>query len=236
MRVFSRTALCLTLLCLALSATTFAASNGYLYIVHGIPGRDVAADLNPGLPVDILLNNENCNFRGFVFGSSSGPLTLPAGAYDVKVSLANTLVPCSNPPVAEDTVTLSGGSSVTAVIALNGSGTPSLITFSDNLNPIVLGEGRFTFAHAADAPALQITLTQLGVPHPKRYTHTVNPGEEVAVVLPVGSYSLQATSGTTPVLSGLTVIENRTVTLTYIVGSASTNSVSLVNHFIGNVF
>jgi hypothetical protein len=41
-------------LCFVLAASGFAADDAYLYIVHGIPGRDVAARLSPSLPIDIL--------------------------------------------------------------------------------------------------------------------------------------------------------------------------------------
>ncbi len=104
MRAYSRTALQVTILCLTLSAVTFAADDAYLYVVHGIPRRDVAANLNPVLPVDVLLNDEVCYIKGLIFGSSSGPLTLPAGAYDVKISSANTLAPCTNSPMVDATV------------------------------------------------------------------------------------------------------------------------------------
>ncbi len=97
-RVFLQLASSCLTLCLALSASSFAASNNnaYLYIVHGIPGRDVADNLNPGLPIDVLIDGK-CPVHGLTFGSTSGPLTIAAGTYDVQISTANTLAPCTNP-------------------------------------------------------------------------------------------------------------------------------------------
>src|SRR5271165_2881293 len=113
MNVYSSRTLQLTVLCLALCAAGFAASDASLYVVHGIPGRDVAATLNPSLPVDVLLNDDVCYFKGLIFGSSSGPLTLPAGNYDIKISSANSLAPCTNPVLAETSAVLSPGSATT---------------------------------------------------------------------------------------------------------------------------
>ena len=83
---------------LLMSAPSFAADNTYLYIVHGIPSRDVAAILNPVWPVDISLSGE-CYVRGLAFGNTSGPLTIPAGRVEVKVSFANSPLPCSEAPM-----------------------------------------------------------------------------------------------------------------------------------------
>lgn len=236
MKTCSRAALQLAVVCLALSAASFAADNAYLYIVHGIPGRDVAANLNPGLPIDVQLNDDVCYVKGLGFGSTSGPLTLPAGRLEVKISWANSLAPCTNPSVVDTKVTLSADKNVSAVVALDGSGAPSLVTFTDNLSTVTAGNGRLIIANAADAPALQLTLTQLGVKDPITHTYTANPGKEITVDLPVGSYSLQTTSGTTTTLLGNVIADNQSVDLTYIVGSASNNSVSLVTRVIRDVF
>jgi hypothetical protein len=88
----------LAALCLALGASAFAANDGYLYIVHGIPGREIADNLNPGLPIDILVSGD-CLVRGLTFGNTSGPFSFSAGAYDVQISLANSLAPCTNAPI-----------------------------------------------------------------------------------------------------------------------------------------
>jgi len=75
----------------ALGACSFAANNAYLYVVHGIPGRDIADNLNPGLPIDILVNGESCLVRGLTFSNTSGPFTFSPGLYDVQIGWANTL-------------------------------------------------------------------------------------------------------------------------------------------------
>ena len=88
----------------------FAATpiHAYLYIVNGVPGRDISKTLNPGYPIDVLLNGESCQSRGLTFGSSGLPLSFSAGTYDVEISESNTLAPCTNPVVIDTQVTLAG--------------------------------------------------------------------------------------------------------------------------------
>jgi hypothetical protein len=73
-------------LCLVFSTLTFAADDAYLYIVHGLPGRDVAASFDPTLPADVLLNDDVCGERGTTFGAVIGPLALPPGQYNLRLA------------------------------------------------------------------------------------------------------------------------------------------------------
>jgi hypothetical protein len=59
----------LALLCAALSTATYASS---LYLVQGLPGRDLAAATDPAFPVDVLLNDEVCYQRGLALGTIAG--------------------------------------------------------------------------------------------------------------------------------------------------------------------
>jgi len=119
--------------CLFWQMPAYAAENTYLYFVHGWPGRDLATNADPGFPVDVLLNDESCYLRGFTFGNSNGPLSLPPGQYDIKISPANTMAPCTNTPLIESTVALESNQDVTAVLALDDSGVPLLSTFPNHL-------------------------------------------------------------------------------------------------------
>src|ERR1019366_3380864 len=121
MKFRTRVVLQLAALLLALGASAFAANDAYLYIVHGIPGRDVADNLNPGLPIDILVNGKSCLVRGLTFGNTSGPLTLAAATYDVQISLSNTLEPCTNPVVIDAQVALTAGQNVSAVATISAT-------------------------------------------------------------------------------------------------------------------
>jgi hypothetical protein len=237
MKLRTRVVLQLATLCLALGVSSFAADDAYLYIVHGIPGRDIADNLNPGFPVDVLVNGKSCLVHGLTFGTTTGPFTLSAGTYDVRISLANTLAPCTNPPLIDSQETLTAGASLSAVAAISG-GQPTLLNFTDNLSPIAPGNARFVFAHAADAPALQATLTQWNVKNPKTFTVTANPDAQAAIIVPVGTYVVQivATDSTTVLASEQTGLANQSATFAYAAGEAANNSVGLVSRTVRDVF
>jgi hypothetical protein len=220
----------------ALGASSFAANNAYLYLVHGIPGRDVADNLNPGFPIDILISGD-CLVRGLTFGNTSGPPSFSAGTYDVQISDANSLAPCTNPPVITSQVTLTSGASVSAVAALSG-GQPTLLQFADNLSPVAPGNARFVFANAANAPALEATLTQVYVKNPKTFTLTADPDAQAIASVPAGTYLVQvvATGSATVLASEQIDLADQSATFTYAAGEAANNSVGLINRVVRDVF
>jgi hypothetical protein len=233
----TRVVMHLAALCFVLAAYGFATDDAYLYIVHGIPGRGIAATLNPGFPIDVLVNGESCLERGLAFGSITGPLGFSAGTYDVQISEANSLAPCTNPSIISSKVALTSGASVTAVAAMSG-GEPTLLQFTDNLSPVAPGYARFVFVQSADAGALQVTLTQLGVKDPKTFTITASPGKQQGISVPDGTYLVQvAASGSTTLLASEQIeMADQTVNFTYAAGEASNSSVGLINKTVRDVF
>lgn len=237
MQLRARSVFQLAALFLVLGASALARSNAYLYFVHGIPGRDIADNLNPGLPLDILVNGKSCLVHGLVFGNTSGPFTLPAGTYDVQISLANTLAPCTNPVMLDSQVTLTPGENLSAVAAISSTA-PVLYQLADELGSVVPGNARFVFAQTADAPALQATLTQLFVKTPQTFTLLSAPGTEQWVGVPAGTYLVQVTaSGSTTVLTSEQIsLPDQSVTLSYAAGEQLNNTVGFVNRTIRDVF
>jgi hypothetical protein len=223
-------------LCFVLAAYGFAADNAYLYVVHGIPGRDIADNLNPGLPIDVLISG-TCLSRGLTFGNTIGPLSFSAGTYDVQISDANTLAPCANPPIITSDLTLTAGASVSAVAAISG-GLPALLQFSDNLSPVAPGKARFVFTQAADAPELQATLTQLDVKSPQTFTVTAGAGKQAVISVPEGTYLVQVTAtGSTTVLASEEIgLADQSASFTYAAGEAVNGSVGLINRTVRDVF
>jgi hypothetical protein len=237
MKLRTRVVMQLAALCLALGASAVAENNAYLYIVHGIPGRDIADNLNPGLPVDVLINGKSCLIRGLTFGNTSGPLTLVAGTYEVQISLSNTLEPCTNPAVIDSQVALLPGQNVSAVAAINST-QPVLLQFLDPLGPVAPGNGRFVLVNSADAHALQATLIQVGVKSPQSFTIQAAPGAQTAMGVPAGDYLIQITAvgGTTVLTSQEINLADQSVTLSYASGEELNNTVGLVNRVIRDVF
>jgi Domain of unknown function (DUF4397) len=218
---------------LAVTSLAFGADDGFLFIVNGVPGRAITAYHDPSLPVDVLLNNTVCALRGADFGNVYGPLALPAGQYDIKISLANVFVPCSNPALSETSITVQAGRNTTAITALDQTGKPTLLTFSNNLSAVAANNSRIILSNAADAPQLQFTF-QAGS---QKYTYDVNPGQKVVATIPAGAYDVAVeANGTVLVPSQPLPLPSMSAVLVYSVGSASNNSVVLVTKTIRDVF
>ena len=237
MKLRTRVVLQLATLCFVLAAYGFAADNAYLYVVNGIPGRDIGSTLSPAFPIDVLINGDTCIPRNLPYGTVSGPYSLSPGTYDVVISDANTLAPCTNPPIITSQVTLAGGTSVSAVAEVSG-GQPALVQFTDGLTPISSGNARFVFAQTADAGTLETTLLQLNVTKPKTFTVTATAGKQEAIIVPAGTYLVQLfASGTTTVLATETItLSSQSATFAYAAGESSNASLGLFSKSVLDVF
>ncbi len=216
----------LTLLCMALTTALSASENAYMYLVQGVPGRDYTATTDPQFPVDVLINDETCNVRGLTYGSIQGPFTFVPGTYDVKISVANTLAPCSNAPIVDSSVTLASGQNVSAVFSLNDSGAPALSTFTNNFSAISANNARVLFALAADSSTVQLVLVNTTTK--KQYTYSVKSDALLTTTLPSGSYTVQVNQGTTTLVPSTSVdLSSQSATLLFATGEASNNTVNL---------
>jgi len=232
----TRVVLQVAALCFVFGVYGFAADNAYLYMVNGIPGRDIADNVNPGYPMDVLVDGE-CVVRGLSYDSTSGPLSFAPGTYSVQISESNSLAGCTNATVLDGTVTLAAGGSVSEVAAIS-NGQPALLTLSDDFSPVAPGNARFVFANTADAPALQVTLTQQFVKTPQTFTATAKPDAQATVTVPAGTYSVTvvAASSTAILTSESITLPDQSATFTYAAGQAANNSVGLVSRTIRDVF
>jgi len=231
MKTFFRLTFALALLCAAMSTAAFASS---MYIVQGIAGRNYATATDPAFPLDVLFNDEVCYQHGLPFGALNGPATFFPGTYNVKISIANSLAPCTNAPLIDSEVTIDARTDISVVAALNSVGTPTLFTFTNNLTPVSPNMTRVLFAHAADAPAVQVVLQNTTTM--KVSTYTVNPGALLDVALPAGNYTVAVNEGTTPLVAATTLtLSSQSVDLLYAVGQAKNNTVVLTTRFVRDV-
>lgn len=229
-----RLTLALALLCTALSTAMFASDNASLYLVQGMAGRDYSASADPQFPVDILLNDEVCYERGFTFGTIVGPLTFTPGTYEVKVSVADSLAPCSNTPLIDTTISLASGKDVSAVLALDSTETPQLLTFNNSFASVAENMGRILFAQAANSPAVQVILENSTTK--KLYTYSVNPGALLDVNLPAGNYTVEVNEGTTTLVPSTAItLFSESATMLFAVGQASNDTVDLEVRTVRNV-
>jgi hypothetical protein len=232
----------LALLLAAMSTAMFAADNepttvsdnSYLYLVQGIPGLDYSTTVDPTFPVDVLINDEVCAEHSLALGVIAGPLSFASGSYDVKVSPANTLAPCTNSPIIDSTVTLPADKTISAVIALSSTGTPTLITFTNVFSSVAANVGRVLFALAADSPAVQLILENTATS--KLYTYSVNPGALLNVTLPSGNYTVEINQGTTTLVASTPIVlSSQSAALLFAVGQASNNTVTLETKIVKDV-
>jgi hypothetical protein len=208
-------------------------------VVHGIPGRDVAATLDPLLPVDVQIDGKYCLLQGFTFGSIAGPFDVPAGTYTVKVSLANPIDPCGNSgqAVISASVTLKAGEFGAVVAALSTAGAPAADVFGINVAAIAQGSQRLMVAHAADAPAVRVTVTSNGSGAIDARGFPLAPGDEHSVGIATNtSLSLSAQAGSAVIGPVHVSAGNQSVVLGFAVGSAKSGSATLLTKVIPAVF
>ena len=231
MKKYLRLTLALTLLCAAMSTAALASS---MYLVQGIPGRDYAAATDPAFPVDVLVNDEVCYVHGLPYGAIQGPLTLFPGTYNLKVSIANSLAPCTNSPLINHSVTIEARKDVSAVLALNEDGSPTLLTFTNDLSPVTDGLSRVLFAQAAGGPAVQVILQNTTTK--KLYTYSVKPGALLEADLPAGNYTVEINQGTTTLVAPtFLALDSQSVNLLYAVGQVANNTVALATRTLKDV-
>ena len=133
-----------------------AAQNASVRVVHGIPGPDISPDLDPALPVDVLVADSICLLNGFSFGEIEGPFTIPEGTYNVKVFVANTLEPCTGDAVIDADVPVAAGENVSIVAHLTDGGAPTASKFVNDVSAPAEGNARLIAHHVANAPVVDI--------------------------------------------------------------------------------
>ena len=186
-----------------------AATDGTVYVVHGIPG----------VPVDVYVNGNN-QLPNFQPGKVAGPLTLPAGDYQIKILKAGD--PATGTAVIDTKVTLPAGANASLVAHLDASGKPVLTTFVNDTAAAPAGQGRLVVRHTAAAPAVDVLANGQAA-----FTNLVNP-KEAQTNLPAGtiSASVVATGTTTPALIGPAdvPVEAGMATVVYAVGAPASGS------------
>lgn len=224
----------------AILPATASAQNVSLRVVHGIPGGDVSPDLDPELPVDVMVNDAVCLLSGFTFGEVAGPFTIPGGTYNVKVSLANTLSPCSEDAVIEADVPLEAGSNVSIVAHLDANGAPTAGVFTNDVSRPADGSARLIAHHVAAAPTVDLLvpgrfssmpfLSVPGVsntPGMNQAAAEINSQASVISILPPG--------GTEPLFFRVVSLKPGVTYTAYAVGSLTNGTFTLIVEPIGGL-
>lgn len=201
------------------------ATGAFVYVVHGLPGRELGATVNPALPVDVLIDGSNCVIHGASFGEIAGPFNLPAGSHSFVVSSANTTTPCGNAALITATASLIDGQVVSLIAGLNTANTPSLIAASHDLSSVADGKARVIAVNAANAQGLDLFISE----HTR--LSNIQPGSSASATVSATDVALAALqTGTDTVLAGFEGVRlrNRSVNLVYIVGTQANSSLAIL--------
>ncbi len=220
----------------AVTASAAAASPASFLVVHGIPGRDVGAGIDPQLPVDVLVNGSLCLLKNFTFGQIAGPFDVPAGTYSIAISLANPISPCSNSAVISASVDLTAGAFGAVVAQLSTTGAPTAGVYPIDVSPVPAGQQRFVVAHAADAPTVLVHGVSISKT-PQSFSFSLSEGANAEkLVTAQAKYQVSIAAGKT-VFEPLDVTGgNQGLFFVVAVGNAGSGSVTLLGKTIPSVF
>jgi Domain of unknown function (DUF4397) len=199
-------------LAVASPATAAQASTSSVYVVHGIPGQNV----------DVYVNGKK-TLSGFTPKSVAGPLSLPAGTYDVALTKPGD--PVGSAILEDKTLAVPGGKNISLVAHLDADGKPALTAFVNDTSMIAAGKTRLVVRHVAAAPAVDVRAG--GTPVFKDLT---NPHQAMADI-PAGTVKADVVlAGTSTVVLGPTSLKLAagSETIVYAIGSASDKTLALV--------
>lgn len=216
----------LALTLLAPAATQASSGNATIYVVHGIPGKDLGLD--PALPVDVSVNGA-CAITNFTFGTITDGIALPAGDYTLAISLANAKSPCGNAPVIGPvTVPFAAGQRYSVVAHLTASGgiTAGVFPFSTIDRR---GQSRVVAHHTAAAPAVDI-----GISRPSGsgaiLLEDVTNGVFAPIDVRAGAWKgfIAPANTSTPVFEAAMTLKPRTTYLVFAVGSLTNGTFTVL--------
>ncbi|MEO8827885.1 DUF4397 domain-containing protein [Lapillicoccus sp.] len=189
-----------------------AAGTAQVSILHAVPDT----------PVDVYANGKAL-LTNFTPGTLAGPLSLPSGSYDLKVTKVGAGAGGAAVIEAKG-VNVPPNVNVTVVAHLSATGTPELTPYVNDTSMVPAGKARLTVRHTAAAPAVDVRAGGTPV-----FTGLTNPGEKSGVVA-AGTVSADVVlAGTSTVVIGpanLTLKEG-TNTIVYAWGSADAKNLKL---------
>ena len=195
----------------AMPATSaLAQSNeGEVIVVHGVPD----------LAVDVYVNGD-LTLEGFEFGDVAGPLTLPAGTYDIEIYGAGA-DPDTDDPALAGSAELPAGAAATIAAYLQEGGSPTLGVFVENNDTTAAGEGRISAYHLADFGAVDVLVNDSAV------WEGVTNGQGANADLPVDTYNVKITAAgdaATVAFDDDVSLSEGTNTIAYAIGSVEGGS------------
>jgi len=208
------------LLALLPATASAQSSEGQVVVVHGVPD----------LTVDVYVNGD-LTLEDFEYGTVAGPLTLPAGTYDLEVYAADA-DPDSTDPALAGSTDLPGGAYATIAAYLQEGGTPTLGVFVENNSPTDAGNARITARHLADFGAVDVLANDGAV------WEGVTNGVGADTDVPADTYNIKITAAgdaaTVAFDADLNLAEG-TNTIAYAIGSVADGNFQVVANVISGL-
>ncbi|HEY6739463.1 MAG TPA: DUF4397 domain-containing protein [Actinopolymorphaceae bacterium] len=195
--------------------------NAEVSIVHGIPGT----------PVDVYVDGER-TLDNLEPETVAGPLSLPAGDYDVKIVAADAPNADAPPVLEPQTVAVESGQNVSLVAHLIPDGRPALTPFVNDTGGVAAGDARLVVRHTAAAPPVDVRADGEAI-----VSDLANP-DEATTDVPAGTVSADVVlAGESDPVIGPTDLDLRqgTATIVYAVGSAEDDSLGVVTQTLTNL-
>jgi hypothetical protein len=196
----------------ASGAMATARASSAVTIVHGLPR----------FTADVYVNGELL-LSGFKAESTTDPLTLEEGEYDV--AIRNVGSAPDSEPALQDVITLGAGLNVSIVAHLDESGSPALTVFDNDLSEIPAGESRLVMRHQAAAPAVDV------VSDGETLLTDVASGAEAETNLAVATHEVavaMAGGGEEVVAPTELQFDEGTAQVLYLIGSAEEDTLGLM--------
>jgi hypothetical protein len=189
-----------------------AAADSQVSVVHGIPAQ----------PVDVYVNGEK-TVPDFQPGKVAGPLTLPAGQYDIALTKPGD--PIGDALLAVDDAEIPGGADISLVAHLSADGKPVLTPFVNDTTRLAAGQARLIVRHTAAAPAVDVRAGGKpvfeGLTNPDEAKADVDAGTVAADVVLAGT-------GTRVLGPADLDLAEGTATIVYAIGSAGDKTLAIV--------
>jgi hypothetical protein len=189
-----------------------AKASSSVTIVHGLPR----------FTADVYVNGELL-LSGFKAESTTDPLTLTEGEYDVAIRDVGS--PPDSEPALQDVITLAGGINVSIVAHLDETGSPALSVFENDLSQIPPGESRLVMRHQAAAPAVDV------LSDGETLLTDVTSGDEAETTLAVATHEVAvalAGGGEEVVSPTALEFDEGTARVLYLIGSADDDTLGLM--------
>jgi hypothetical protein len=202
------------------SAALAQASDGQVTVVHGVPD----------LVVDVYVNGD-LTLEDFEFGDVAGPLTLPAGTYELEVYPADA-DPAAGDPALAGSADLPGGAYATIAAYLQEGGTPTLGVFVENNAAVAAGNARVTARHLADFGAVDVLANDGAA-----FSGVTN-GQGGDTEVPAGTYNIKITAAGDPATVAFDAdvpLNEGTNTIAYAIGSVAAGSFQVVTQTISGL-